>query len=215
MKTSAIVLIAALLGAGTTFAVQENRLSEARDEAATARDDAAGTEAALEHSIEDERRLGRRIERLRSELEQLRAELDEPSLTPTEASLEDGRHAVILDRVDGDSFVFDLIQWLTGDAANEAAVADGVIQEGDSVPNDYYIVNDNPMLRTISIVPGLPVDLSTWDCQNIPTEKTVTFERFGELYSDPARCAQNLVHNPYWITVHEGVVVAMKEQYRP
>ncbi len=38
----------------------------------------------------------------------------------------------------------DYATMLTGDAANEAAIADGVIEPGETVDNDYYISNVNP-----------------------------------------------------------------------
>jgi hypothetical protein len=55
-----------------------------------------------------------------------------------------------LQAVDADrrKVTFDLIQYLTGDAATRAAAEDG---EESPPPNDYYIRNVNPRLRTLPV----------------------------------------------------------------
>ena len=215
MRTFLIALVAALVGAAAAGVVQQMRLNDALDREDFAETQADAVRDALERSHEDVHELERRIRRLRSEMSQLEADADEPHLTPTGAPLEDGRHAVFLDGLDNDSLFFDVIQWLSGEAANEAAVEDGAIEEGDSVPNDYYIRNENPQLRTLNVASGITVVLSTWDCQNIPSEKSVTFARFVEIFNSPGRCGQNVPRSPYWLTVEDGVIVAIEEQYRP
>ena len=42
---------------------------------------------------------------------------------------------------------FDRVQFLTGEEAERAAAANG-----DEVDNDYYVVNDNPRLRTVQLL---------------------------------------------------------------
>ena len=49
---------------------------------------------------------------------------------------------------------FDLAYFLTGDAANQAAAEHG---DETPVPNDYYIVNDNPSLRTHARLPTVSI----------------------------------------------------------
>jgi hypothetical protein len=62
--------------------------------------------------------------------------------------LADGRHPVCLTAIDPDSgtITFDLVQWYHGeDTAREAAKD----HQESPPPNDYYIRNVNPKLRTL------------------------------------------------------------------
>jgi hypothetical protein len=77
---------------------------------------------------------------------------------------------------------------------------------------DYYIKNDNPRLRTLSIAP----DASVTALGDDPTPVSVAL---GDL---PARLAGSsapeegyLSYFPFWLTVENGVVVAIAEQYVP
>jgi hypothetical protein len=55
---------------------------------------------------------------------------------------------------------FDKVEFLTGQAAVDAAHAAGDIPEDqDYVENDYYIVNDNPTLRSLAVVPDAQVSV--------------------------------------------------------
>jgi hypothetical protein len=137
------------------------------------------------------------------------------SIQPPE--LEDGRHFGYLQaaRVTAEprEVVFDLAQFLTGEEANAAA------EERDfesPVPNDYFVVDDNPRLRTVPISPKLTIDLVDW--------KRCCDKRFA---ADPARFEASFTTEPppggryrgrlsaYWLTVAGGVVTAIEEQYLP
>jgi hypothetical protein len=53
---------------------------------------------------------------------------------------------------------FDEVQFLTGSAALAAAKAHhAVAQDATSLDDDYYIVNDNTLLRTLAVVPDAQV----------------------------------------------------------
>lgn len=78
----------------------------------------------------------------------------------------------------------DVAEFLTGDEANKAAAAAGVIEEGESVPNDYFVQNLNK-----SVV-ALPVanDVSVTHVQCAPTcrEKIPgRFAAFAASFRDP------------------------------
>lgn len=45
----------------------------------------------------------------------------------------------------------DLAEMLSGEQAREAAIEDGVISEGEDLPNDFYIDNDDQVLELIHI----------------------------------------------------------------
>ena len=69
-----------------------------------------------------------------------------PEPTP---ALDDGTYFAFVtagkDETGGHIFGVDLAEMLTGEEARLAAVEDGVIAEGEELPNDFYI--DNPAIR--------------------------------------------------------------------
>lgn len=133
------------------------------------------------------------------------------------SELEDGRHFGFIRSVDveGLSVDFDLASFLTGDAANEAAQ-----EHGDEVPvpNDYYIVNDNPALRTLGLGPDLRLVLLDWNrcCDETFLGELATF---AEAVNGGDRVVvDDLVYEPrgpFWVTVAGGVVTEIEEHYLP
>jgi hypothetical protein len=73
--------------------------------------------------------------------------------------LADGRHPVLIKTVDvqGRRITFDLIQFLTGEAAIKAAAED---HQESPPPNDYYIRNVNPRLRTLPVRSGATITVN-------------------------------------------------------
>ena len=56
---------------------------------------------------------------------------------------------------------FDPAWWLTGIAAEGAAVEDGATSPGQGVPNDYYIVDEGHRLLTYVVAANAPVSIIT------------------------------------------------------
>ncbi len=136
---------------------------------------------------------------------------------PPAAELEDGEHFGFVEEVDpaGGTLVLDLAYFLTGEAANEAAA-----EHGDEVPvpNDYYIVNDNPRLRTLVLADDLELALLDWNrcCDEVFEGDLEVFARAiqeGTVESDGFMYQGSL--SPYWLTVRNGEVVHIEEQYLP
>ena len=133
---------------------------------------------------------------------------------PTEAPvLADGRHPVFLTGLDvgGRTVEFDFIQWLTGEEAREAYTADHPDDPGYP-PNDFYIVNDNPRLRVLPVAGDVTVTVLEHGFEPM----AIAFEEL------PAFLADDLVpddealwHNPFWLTVSDGTIAAIEEQYTP
>jgi len=134
----------------------------------------------------------------------------EQTSPPAKPVLEDGRHAVFLTDVDtvGRSVEFDLIQFLTGDAAVSAYHKDYPDQRGGP-PNNYYIINDNPKLRRLPVADDVAVTVLDWTAGL--QQKTVAFADL------PARGIPGnaTTANPFWLTVVDGTVIAIEEQYLP
>jgi hypothetical protein len=127
---------------------------------------------------------------------------------PTEAAqLENGRHPVVLERVDvaGRKVTFDLVQWFTGDAATKAAAEDG---EESPPPNDYYIRNVNPRLRTLPLASGARLALTR---QTLGQGGNAT----EGVEVDLAKLAASGRKHLFWATVQGGRILRLEEQYLP
>lgn len=105
----------------------------------------------------------------------------------------------------------DYAQLLTGDDAIAAATAQG----GESPPpNDYYIVNDNTKLRDLAVDHELSVKVVSRSDGMVSGGYTMPF---GEWYDVLiGMSATNYVKDaPYWITVKDGTIIAIEEQFLP
>jgi hypothetical protein len=124
--------------------------------------------------------------------------------------LADGRHPVFLKTVDPTqrTITFDLIQLYTGDDATREPAKD---HQESPLPNDYYIRNVNPKLRTLPVRADavITVNMLAWErthsaTKNVPVtlDELATLMRghSGQLFS---------------ITAHHDQVVKMAELYRP
>lgn len=138
--------------------------------------------------------------------------------TPAPATLVDGTYFGFLESIDVGSRVsgFDLACFYTGDEANEQAAARG---DEVPVPNDVYIVNDNPSTRDVPVDPSVELLLIDWNacCETSPGAELDAFasalgdQDFVEI--DGFRYAGGL--SPYWITIEEGRIVGIEEQFLP
>jgi hypothetical protein len=212
-----VVAVVGLTAGGTILLVRQR---------ATLSDREAALAAALDErdrALADADALTEEVDRLEAELasssddatrelarlrRQMRALLGPP--------LADGRYFGRLAAVGVDQnpprLVIDVQRFLTGEEADRAAAQDGVIQPGEHIPNDYYIVNDDPRWRTLPIDPGAQVSLTTYPFGDVDSPGVVTLERFGQIW-DADRGSITLF--PFWITVRDGTVVELEEQYLP
>ena len=131
--------------------------------------------------------------------------------------LVDGRHTVYLKAVDASdkTIRFDLIQFYGGDEALREAAKDHPEASPDEVrfwvPNDFYIRNVNPRLRTLPVRSDAPITVITlaWgnghnsSQEHIPVTltKLATYVPTGEV--------------PFSIVVRHGQVVKIAEVFVP
>lgn len=104
---------------------------------------------------------------------------------------------------------FDVIQWLSGDAANRAYARD--FGDTSGAPNDYYIVNASPKTYVATASPHAGVRILTG---------VVYPMRRGSLADLAVHLSNERTENgdtnpTYWITIDRGVVTDICEQYRP
>ena len=114
------------------------------------------------------------------------------------------------------TLAFDDAQFLTGKEAQQAAEEERVVEPGESVPNDYYIGNPDKATRTLRIANEATVtSVHCSPCREGVHGKLGPFlasflePRRG--YGAPYRGEYGL----YWLTIEDGQVVAIREQYVP
>jgi hypothetical protein len=110
-------------------------------------------------------------------------------------ALPDGWWYGYLDGPVGTDLTFDLACYYIGAAAEAEAAS-----RGDEVNDDYYVVNDNPLLRTVPVA-----DETTASCVDLASD-------LEEVACTPADVA-----GPWavWLRVQDGEVNRIWEQYAP
>ncbi len=131
---------------------------------------------------------------------------DESACAPGPGALPDGLWFGFMGGATADALEFDLACWFSGEPANAAATADG---EESPPPNDYYIRNTNETLRREPVASGsisvawIP-DFGTAATKDITYTQWLSERDFGQTYVPPV-----------WITVKNGAVVDVVEQWVP
>jgi hypothetical protein len=106
----------------------------------------------------------------------------------------------------------DYADFLTGDAAVQAAVADGVIAPGETIPNDYYIRNINPQKREFQVAPTALITTNSWEYM----DRSITWGQFMSFWSaSPPDRAGRLRYHPWWLEREGPVVMLLEEPYLP
>ena len=146
----------------------------------------------------------------------------EPSVSPSSqpstepaGDLADGRYFVYMKKVEGGEegpllLTFDLAYLYTGDQANAQAAARG---DEVPVPNDVYIVNDNPKTRRYPIaspvlVKYIPTGVSTLKMGDIGTFEQAVNQTAPTDYQD-------MQYTGWWIVIANGEIQSIKQQYLP
>lgn len=110
----------------------------------------------------------------------------------------------------------DLAEFLTGDAADKAAADAGEIEAGEEVPNDYFIDNGQEEYVTIPLARNVTVRVVGDPPELVDGELGPFAEAFAERPDeiDPDSRYRG-VTSQYWVTVRNGQVTAIEEQYLP
>ena len=211
----AIVLALALVSAVTMAAIWR---SDARD-AERARDASVREVALLTARVDQlEQQLGTevpglegRLQAARDALREARAELT-AMVGPT---LADGRHFVQIVAVGDDQdpprLIVDEQQWFTDQEAVDAALEDG-LPPSAAGEGGFYIRNENPRWRIVEVDPATPVALTTPPHGQIDRPAIVDLPRFATLFT---ASDEYINYSPYWLTIRDGVVVRIEEQFVP
>lgn len=135
--------------------------------------------------------------------------------------LEDGTYVGYFQWVSPDGMTgggeihFDLAVWFSGEDADRAAIEDlGAPPDGEQ----YYIRNLDPSQLVLEVADRVSVT-SVWyhySERGIDQGVPITFEQLAAIWADtPDDFRANLRNSPWWITIVDGQVVAIDEQYVP
>jgi hypothetical protein len=136
--------------------------------------------------------------------------------------LSDGRYFAYIQTVDTSSspatLTMDTAEFLSGEEANRAAAEDGVIEEGESVENDYYVRNRDE--TTVDLPIASDVSVTHIHCNGGCREDLPgTFEDLAASFADPE--PKTLADeyrgsdSQYWVTIEDGEVATIDELYLP
>lgn len=130
--------------------------------------------------------------------------------------LPDGRHPVLLHAADlpGRTLTVDVIQFLTGQAAIDAYDADHPEDPGGP-PNDYYLLNVNPRLRTLPVAGDDELEVVLLRPMAGAEQQPSTWNRLLDDLAGQPSSQELLSYSPFWLTLDSGVVTRIEEQYLP
>jgi cytoskeletal protein RodZ len=107
----------------------------------------------------------------------------------------------------------DYAQFLTGTAAVKAEAKAG---DESPPPNDYYIVNDSRNVRRLAVDPSAEVRLNTKPGEgSLPDGYASDVETLARYFSADREEWASFKANGYWLTLEDGLVVGIEEQYAP
>ena len=138
-----------------------------------------------------------------------------PSSSPV---LADGRNAVYLTGLNagGRTVSFDLIEFLTGDAATARWKKEHP-ENPDGPDNDYMVVNNNKKLRTLPVAADATclvlATLGSTDTKKIGFAALPAFLK--QQHKGIALTPPQIAALPFWLTVKDGSVVKIEEQFLP
>lgn len=111
----------------------------------------------------------------------------------------------------------DYIQWLTGTEAQKAMREDGACPKTGEciVYDDYYIRNQNPLIRTFEISPDATITMQTYTMETTGQiqPEIISFEQFRQLFS--ANADMRFKNVPYIVEISSNKITKINEQYIP
>jgi hypothetical protein len=139
-----------------------------------------------------------------------------PSQEPSGDELPDGTYFVQLadlqDQGGQHAIRYDLAYYYTGDEANQVAASRGA---ETPVPNDVYIVNDNPKLRTAPLAQDFTVRYipeGSGSTDPVPSSQDRFLVWLGETEQTDFP-PKDVTY--WWVTISGGEVTKIEQQYQP
>jgi hypothetical protein len=112
---------------------------------------------------------------------------------------------------------FDPALWLSGQTANLAAIEDGVIPPGETVPNDYYIRNESRKRLTYTVPPGARVTVVTNSGVGGLRATRIAVSELAAIVAGRNPQQRKLYgrHLGYWARIAGDRVIRLDQQYQP
>lgn len=113
----------------------------------------------------------------------------------------------------------DDIQWFEGAAADEAFLENEPDSGMDGTPDGYYIVNSDNQTRAVEIDPDAQVEMQIYDQDGVLEDlqpvfnQAIPLEKFNAIFGD--KHIVDLSAFPYHLTIKDGKVVRIVQQYIP
>lgn len=133
--------------------------------------------------------------------------------TPTTTGVTERRLGIVISTAmtGSPAITIDYVEFYTGEEAIEKALEDGsdvveMDEYGYYIPNDYYIRNNNPRLRTFLLTDNCQIRMFS-ELLGPDTYEIVTYERFSQMIGERTRLMT--------IQVVDGRVSWMDEFYTP
>ncbi len=108
--------------------------------------------------------------------------------------------------------------WLTGVAAEGAAVEDGATSPGQGVPNDYYIVDEGHRLLTYVVAASAPVTIVTSGAGHARISVSELAQLFSGKHPRHRALMGPVGGFGFWIRVghkYPNPVLSLDQQYQP
>lgn len=123
-----------------------------------------------------------------------------------ETEIHDGRYAAKIASIDEDSVTIDFVGWYTGENAEDT-------------PGGFLLLNEHPETRALPLTDDVVVT-SIWADYEILSEitaVTISLSTLIEYFNDPPDeyPAMNIVSDPFWVTLENGKITRLDEQYVP
>lgn len=199
-----LVVVAAAIAAGISYFAQQRQvaelqaqLGEAKQQRDAAQDRLDAAQAANASSTTTQSA---------ESADEAAAQSDEP--TRAAKPVTSRQFALVrkaTDKNDRMSLVVDFAQFLTGGAAEEAAKEAG----DEPPPNDFYIANTNPKLRTFAVDKRAKFRVAWGSPDDTELLSAEEFVRAIDENTDGAADAF------YWFTITNGVITAGEQQWTP
>ena len=144
----------------------------------------------------------------------------------------DGRYFGYVRAVDAESqpptIRFDVAQFFFGKDVQQAAEDDGAVQPGEPVSNDHYernrdartnaltVASDASVTAAVPVSRLIPYRKVQSRCQSGCTDGTVPAS-LAEFFAsfEKKRYGMTAAGDPVWVTIRDGLVVRIDEQYFP
>jgi hypothetical protein len=114
---------------------------------------------------------------------------------------------------------FDQAEWFNGIETEKALREDGLCadpEHGCEPPNGFYIRNQEDETVSLQVSEQVVIVMQTLSHRSDGTfnsDEKIDLDRFRKAYNSESTAHLRLV--PYWITVENGIVITISEQYVP